>query len=184
MKKRGVSLVELIATLFILSLVIFVAADLMVRARQVSNFYSQKSALQGAASALQQLSGQLVGACNVTSPTMNGNSPTLQFVRVKPDLPTRLPTTLGPIPSPEPPPSPAWDPCASAWQETISVSLRADGWLVWTSTDGSEKALAGKLTRFDCHSQGRLLEMTAEVSIRGQLQSIKVSQNIEEGVDW
>jgi prepilin-type N-terminal cleavage/methylation domain-containing protein len=127
MKRAGFSLAELLVTLFLLSLVIAVAADLMHRSRQVSRFYRQRDALQSAAFALQLLAQQSCAAVEITQPTLGGSSTNLVFQRIRNDISTRLPTTLGSNPAPLPASPPVWQPAATGFRETITVTRNAQG---------------------------------------------------------
>lgn len=183
MKRRGLTLAETLLTLFLLGLILSVAADLMRRARNLSSFYQQKSELQNASWALQRLAVQVQGASQIVSPILNGDADQLKFERVQGDLPNRLPTTLGPHPAPSPPPNPVWDPLDAAYMETVSVYRVDPGDLVCYGAT-NEALLTSQLHRFHCRSQGHLLEMEAAVLVRGQEQVVLVRQWVGPGVTW
>ena len=183
MRRRGVTLAETLLTLFLLGLVISVTADLMRKARNVSGFYQQKSDLQRGSWALQRLALQLRSANKITAPLLNASGDHLEWVRVRQDVPSRLPTTLGSAPAPIPAPSPVWDPNAASWNEQISVYRLDTGELEWFGP-GTEILLCSKLSNFQCSSQGRLLELSAEVPVRGKNQRVVIKHLVESGVSW
>jgi hypothetical protein len=178
-----VSLAETLVTLFLLGLVIWVTGDLMRRGRNISSFYQQKSDLQRGAWALQRLCLQVQSASQILAPLLNSSADRLEWVRVRPDGTGRLPTTLGAAPGPVPPPNPIWDPNAAAWNETISVYRLDVGDLVWFGTS-SEVLLGSQLSNFQSRSQGHMLELSAEVPVRGQVRRVLVKQLIAPGVSW
>ena len=181
--RRGVTLAETLVTLFLLGLVLSVTGDLMSRGRSLSRFYQQKSDLQRGSWALQRLSVQLLGATKMLAPLQDASSDRLQWLRVRPDSGTRLPTTLGSMPAPVPAPNPVWDPSAAVWNEQVSVYRLVSGDLVWFGAS-SEVLLCSRLSQFECRSQGRLLELSAEVPVRDQRQTVRVRHLLEAGVSW
>jgi len=183
MRRRGLSLLETLLTLFLLALILAVTADLMMRARRISSFYQQKSDLQQGAFALERLCLQVMGAGKIVNPPLNGSTDRLEWVRVNPDVSGRLPTTLGAVPAPVPPPSPVWDPTAAAWTELISVYRQDNGDLMWYGASG-EVLLCSNLSSFQCRSTNRMLELRAEVIVRGQIQGVLVKRLVDAGVSW
>lgn len=181
--RRGVTLAETLVTLFMLGLILTVASDLMRRARNVSGFYQQKSDLQKAAWALQRLGLETLSAARVVQPALNGDSDQLEWIRVKPGVSGRLPTTLGSEPQPLPPPSPVWEPDRASWTDDMSV-YRLDNGDLFCWGKASEVLLSQHLTDFHCHSQGHFLELSAQVAVRRGQQQVKVFQLLPAGVQW
>lgn len=181
--RRGTTLAETLVTLFLLSLILTVAADLMRRARNVSGFYQQKSDLQRGASALQRLGLEVLSATRVLQPALDGQGDHLEWVRVKPGVAGRLPTSLGSDPQPVPAPSPVWQPDQATWTDTMNVYRTDNGDLIrWGST--TEVLLCERLVNFQCRSQGHFLELTARVRVRGSEQQVRVTQLLPPGVQW
>ena len=181
--RRGTTLAETLVTLFLLSLILTVAADLMRRARNVSGFYQQKSDLQRGAQALQQLGLEVLSATRVVQPALNAQGDQLEWVRVQASPAGRLPTTRGSDPQPLPPTSPVWQPDRALWTETLDVYRLDNGDLLrWGSA--SEVLLSQRLEEFHCSSQGHLLQLSARVRVRDQSQQIQVTQLVPAGVQW
>jgi len=181
--RRGTTLAETLVTLFLLSLILTVAADLMRRARNVSGFYQQKSDLQRGAWALQRLGLEVLSATRVLQPALDGQGDHLEWTRVKPGATGRLPVTLGSDPQPVPGPSPVWQPDRAIWTDTMNVYRTDNGDLIrWGST--SEVLLAERLQDFHCRSQGKFLELSARVRVRGSDQEVRVTQLLTQGVQW
>lgn len=181
--RRGTTLAETLVTLFMLSLILTVAADLMRRARNVSGFYQQKSDLQRAGWALQRLGLEVLSATRVVQPALDGQGDHLEWVRVQAGVAGRLPTTLGSDPQPVPPASPLWQPDRAIWIDTMSVYRLDSGDLIrWGSA--SELLLSQRLNDFHCRSQGHLLELSARVQVRGADQQVRVLQQLPQGVSW
>lgn len=181
--RRGTTLAETLVTLLMLSLILTVAADLMRRARNVSGFYQQKSDLQRGAWALQRLGLEVLSATQVVQPALDAQADHLEWVRIKPGVAGRLPTTLGSDPQPLPAPSPVWQPDRAIWTDTMSVYRLDNGDLIrWGST--SEVLLCERLKDFRCRSQGHFLELSARVQVRGADQQVRVTQLLPPGVQW
>lgn len=183
MRRRGLTLAETLLTLFLLGLILSIAADLMRRGRNLASFYRQKSDLQHASWTLQRVAVQLQSASRIVLPVLNGQADRLEFQRVASDLSNRLPTTLGAHPAPSPPANPVWDPLAAAYLESVSI-YRVDPGDLLFSTPADEAVLTQQLSRFRCRSQGRLLELEAAVRVRGQEQVVQVRQWVGAGVQW
>lgn len=184
MKRRGLSLAETLLSLFLLGLIISVAADLTLRARKLMFLARQRSELQDAAFALQRLALQSLSASQIVQPHRNSNSDRLQFQRVRPDLPLRLPTTLGADPLPVPVAPPTWDPLDASYQESVLVySIDGIGLLLNSPADG-EVLLCPNAQDFRSQSTGNLLTLSATLTVRGQQHQLTAQQWLAPGISW
>jgi len=120
MRRRGITLIEVLLTCLLFSLALGLLAGFVGKASDVMRFSTGKDrATEAARLALDRMQDELSGAVQVLAPA-SGTSPTLQFVRLDARVPGRLPNPV-PVPAPS-----SWDPVDPNFLIQVTYQLNGD----------------------------------------------------------
>lgn len=181
MTRRGFSLVEALFTALLVSLALGVVAAI---AHQFQRAMARASASDSGLQAMLEIhkvAEELQEATAIQSPALANNSALLQFQRINPAYPGRLPATLVPAPSPVPA---AWEPRDPAYLVSVSFFMNAVGQLVrrvdFAGGVFEQQVCADSILHFQAqHANRGALNLTATVSQAERTRTISMVVNLQ-----
>ncbi|MFN8608219.1 MAG: hypothetical protein U0931_11855 [Vulcanimicrobiota bacterium] len=165
MSRRGFSLIEALFTALLVSMALGMVGLITHYFQRAMNRSSANDSGLQAMMELHQVASEVEQASSVSSPALTATSALLQFQRINPAYPNRLPATLLPEPSPLPA---AWEPRDPAYLVLVSYTLQPSGQLLRRVdfSDGSfeQQICADSLANFQAqHASRGSLTLTATV---------------------
>lgn len=146
---RGVTLIEVLFTLFIVSLVLGAAAFLVHQYAEVLGWEAGKTAtMTGVQLGLDRMAGEVQEEVTLSAPPSGASSNQLAFTKIDNTLSGRLPSPLS-VPLPIPP----WNPQDPGYLATVSYSVSTQNLIrTVTNADGSvvTQTVAGSVTSLTC----------------------------------
>jgi len=164
--KRGLSLVEMLTTLFVASLIMGVIGTLLTQMSRVEHSSRGKDkVLEGMRFALDRIRTEVSSSTSISSPSSGTAVPTLQFSRIDPTVPGR-------IPSPLPTPPTLWDPRDPSYLVSVQYFVQ-DTTLYRQAGSGPQETLAEGVAGFSCALNGDgTLQVTLSVDNVGVVQPL------------